>query len=164
MGVLLLSGAAFAADPAAFAGTWVRDRANGESIGKAIESYVAVFDSATKVRIGERLGAVSQASDQLVIAVVDSGKKISIREDGRVETVVSLGGKAVSMQGVSGETFEMRVTMVADKLTESYQAGDGGRTNVYSVGDKGRSLLVDVMIESPFMPKPLLYKLVYTRK
>jgi hypothetical protein len=161
---MALSGASLAGDPSGFAGTWIRDRANGESIGKAIESYVADFDSVMKIQIGERLGEVSRSADQLVIAVVDSGRKIGIGENGRVGTAVSLDGKAVSIQGESGETFVLSRTMAADKLSESYQADDGSRTNVYSVADKGRSLLVDVKIESPYMPKPLFYKLVYTRK
>jgi len=159
-----LSGIGFAADPGAFGGTWIRDRAKGESIGKAIETYVADFDSISKVRIGERLGDVSQAADQLVIEVVDSGRKIGIGEDGRRGTIAPLDGKAVVVKGSSGESFEMRVGMDADKLTESYLAGDGGRTNTYTIADKGRVLLVDVKIESPFMPKPLLFKLVYARK
>lgn len=164
MGMMLLSGGAFAADPGAFAGTWVRDRNKGESIGLAIENYVSDFDSLSKVRVRERLGQVSQASEQLVFAVVDSGRKISIGENGRVGTIASLDGKAVSIKGETGESFEMSVSLESDKLSESYQAADGGRTNVYAIADKGKSLLVDVKIESPYMPMPLFFKLVYARK
>jgi hypothetical protein len=164
MVVMLLSGAGIAADASAFTGTWVRDRARGESIGQAIENYVSIFDSTMKVRIRSRLGDVAQAAEQLTISIHDSGRALSIGQEGRAGTVASLDGKPVTTTGVSGETFEMRLGVEADRLVESYQAADGGRTNAYTVADKGKSLLVDVKIESPFMPKPLFYKLAYARK
>jgi hypothetical protein len=48
-------------------------------------------------------------------------------------------------------------------LSQTYESGDGMRTNRYLLSEEKSKLTMEVRVTSPRLPKPIEYKLVYRR-
>jgi hypothetical protein len=74
--------------------------------------------------------------------------------------VMPRSGSTVRWKRADGETFNVTGKLSGDSLVQTFDANDGRRTNVFSVGSDGR-LTMSVTVTSPRLPAPLRYKLVY---
>lgn len=162
--MLAVAAAGWAADVARFAGTWIPDRNQGSVIDSAIVGFVSHLPAEELETSKERLEAVNQPIGKLCITVVDSGRKVEFGYDGRSGLAVPVDGSSTQIKGGSGEAVQLRVAMEAGKLLEAYQAQDGKRTNRYALSPDGKTMIMEVKVESPHMPMPLEYKVAFARK
>ncbi len=160
---VLVAGAA-ASGLEGFTGEWSLDPSRSDRIDDAIETCIAGYPQEAKASSRERLEETNRLVSRLFIASKDSGRKILIGyEEADNGDVAPLDGTMVRIAGATGEGFEMRVAMAEDSLVESFQADNGKRTNTYTVDPDGKTLVVRVAVESPYMPTILTYEQVYSR-
>lgn len=163
--LLALAMGSGAAELKDFAGTWVLDTAGSDRIEAAIETCIAKYPEDAKTTTRERLQETNQLTGSLVFSALDSGKKVLIgyatADNG---TVAPVDGKTVPSTGASGELFQLSVRLENGALIETFQADNGKRTNTYTVSAQGKTLIVRVAVESPYMPTILTYRLVYVRE
>lgn len=147
------------------AGRWVLDSAASDDIPAAIERTVAPMNFVTRPIARSRLRTVNRAAPVV---------ELRLRQD-TVETVwaggpparARLGGPPAPYRDRRGEDMSYRASARAGaagpEFSETYQPGDGSRTNTWTLSADGRTLTVAVEVRSPQLPDPLRYRVVYRR-
>lgn len=147
------------ADPwDALAGNY-RYRSGGGAVGPAIESVVAEMNGLVRGVARKRLAAANEVPSTLAIA--HDGDVARVTLDGRTYEA-KLGGAAKSVTDPNGEASKMRLRMVGKSLYQTFDAGQGVRTNIYTPGKSGR-VTMSVRITSKQLPKDVRYSLVFAR-
>lgn len=162
IGVLVAcAGASGLAD---FTGRWDLDSTRSDRIDQAIEACIADYPEDAKLATRERLQETNPLTRTMYFTPVDSGTKVLIGYDGPDEgTAAPLDGAETLATNSNGESFQMTVVLENGALVESFQANNGSRTNTYTVSPDGRTLFMQVEVESPYMPTTLGYTLAYGR-
>lgn len=140
-------------------GRYTLDKARSASVDKAIEEVVAKMNFVIRPIARSRLTKTNTPSTKLSIAVAD---QIEIGLDPKPVTAPS-DGKAVAWTRPDGETFQVSVRQEGARLVETFTGKDGSRRNTFSLLDGGKCLAMDVQVESPKLPEPVRYRLVYAR-
>ena len=94
------------------------------------------------------------------VVLSQDASAVTIQFDGRQPVRVPLnGGTAWTRE--DGETFWVSATTAPSKLTQTYKAKDGERTNEFTVSPDGKSMVLKVSVRSPKLSKVLNYSMVY---
>jgi hypothetical protein len=159
LGVLALGlgGASWAVSP--LDGRYALDKARSASVDKAIDETVAKMNFVTRSVARSRLAKTNTPPAKVNIVVAD---RVEI-DLGAKPVSMSPDGKAVAWTRPDGETFQVSVRQEGERLIEQFQGADGSRRNTFSLLDGGKALAMDVQVESPKLPQPLRYRLVYSR-
>jgi hypothetical protein len=155
----LVVSVAFADEP--LAGHYRLDAKASDNVGAAIESQTASMNFITRPIARGRLKKTNPAYDSIVIAFPAPNTSITL--DQRKPIVFPSNGTAVKWTREDGEKFDVSGKEANGALTQVFVAEDGRRTNVYTLSPDGRTMTLNVTVESPRLPKPVRYKLVYHR-
>lgn len=146
---------------AAMAGAYVLDRGQSDAVNRAIETAVSHLSFVTRPIARRRLRNTNQPYQRLVLAF--GGGKISIAFDQRRPLVTPASGAQVDWIREDGEKLKISTEWESAVLEQTFRSDDGQRVNRFSLGADGKTLTVNVAVSSPRLPRPLTYKLVYTR-
>jgi hypothetical protein len=151
-----------APQPAELQGTYLLDRQASDNIDDAIEHVVKDMNFVRKPIARKRLKATTQPSDHLQISY--TGGDVTIVTDGGSAVRTPADGKPVDWTREDGEKFVVTTTHDARTLTRVFRAEDGQRSNAYALGPDRSTLTMSIVLSSPQLPEPLVYKLVYKRR
>jgi hypothetical protein len=148
-------------------GTWAIDRQQSDDINAKINTAVARMNVVVRQIARPRLRSTNTAYPQLVIQTTGGNYRVDMQ--GRPSVSSPANGSPVlwhretgrTCQAVRGDCVRVTTTWDNGRLTQTFQAEDGQRVNVYTV--EGNTLTMNVTITSPRLPNPLTYKLVYNR-
>jgi hypothetical protein len=152
---------AASAQTPAFAGTYRLDAAASENVHDAIDAAVRPMNRITRPIARRRLRGTNAAYGRVVIAT--SGGQHSIQFDERAPVVSPADGAAIRWRREDGEEFDVSQRVTNGRLEQRFVAEDGSRMNVFTLSSDGRTLTLQVIIESPRLRDPLTYRLVYNR-
>jgi hypothetical protein len=155
----LIAPIALADEP--LAGQYRLDPKASDDISNAIESQTASMNFITRPIARSRLKKTNPAYSTVAIAF--PGNNISITLDQRKAIVFPANGNAVKWTREDGETFDVNGKVVNGTLTQAFVAEDGRRANTYVLSPDGKMMTLNVRVDSPRLPKPVTYKLVYRR-
>ena len=149
-------------------GSWNLNRQQSDDLNAAINRSVARMNVIVRQIARPRLRStnamyptVAISSDQSNIRVNMGGRTAASPANGQpVLWQRETGG---TCREVKGDCVRVTSEMAGGHLTQSFQAEDGRRVNVYPVSPDGNTLTMNVTITSPKLPQPLTYKLVYNR-
>jgi hypothetical protein len=174
--IALLALALFTALPATVSaqqsqlrGTWAINRQQSDDINAKINTAVARMNVVVRQIARPRLRSTNTAYPRLVITHDNTVVRVDMQ--GRPSVSSPANGQPVLWQRETGNTCTqmrgdcVRVTAEWENgaLTQTFQAEDGRRVNVYTVSPDGNTMTMNVTITSPRLPNPLTYKLVYNR-
>ena len=156
----LIAPVTFAADEP-FAGHYRLDAKASDNVGNAIEDQTKSMNFITRPIARGRLKKTNPAYDSIAIAF--PATNISVTLEQRKPIVFPANGTAVKWTREDGEVFDVSGKVANGVLTQTFVAEDGRRTNTYTLSPDGRTMTLNVKVESPRLPKPVTYKLVYHR-
>jgi len=150
-------------------GTWNLNRQASDNLDAAINRSVARMNIIVRQIARPRLRSTNTMYPTLVVSQENSNVRVDMA--GRPTLSTPYNGQPVLWQRETGRTCPeikgdcVRVTSTVENghLRQIFQAEDGRRTNLYTVSGDGKTMTMDVTIESPKLPQPLNYKLVYNR-
>lgn len=158
---LALPGAAQAGHNASLDGTYTLNAAASDNVNAAIDRAVARMNFITRPIARGRLRKTNQPYQRVVIS--HTAQQVRIASDNRAAIATPANGTPVKWRREDGEMFDVSTEWENGRLEQTFQAEDGSRTNVFSVGPDGRTLTMDVTIRSDKLAAPVTYKLVFTR-
>jgi hypothetical protein len=91
-----------------------------------------------------------------------SGANTVVTIDGKTPRQAPANGSATDWTREDGEKLKLSMQWDGARLVETLKAEDGQRVNAYSIAPDG-SMVLQVTITSPRLPKPLTYRLAYKR-
>lgn len=156
MFALGLGSGAWAASP--LDGPWTLDKARSANVDQAIEAVVAKMNFMIRPVARSRLSKTNAPIPVLAIATADRTEIDLGTESVRAPS----DGKAVTWTRPDGETFQVSIHQEGERLVEFFQGKDGTRRNTFGLLD-AKTLAMDVQVESPKLPEPVRYRLVYER-
>jgi hypothetical protein len=142
-------------------GTFRLNAAASENVHDAIDAAVRPMNRITRPIARRRLRGTNVAYARVVIAT--SGGQHSIQFDERAAVVSPADGTAIRWRREDGEDFDVTQRVTNGRLEQRFVAEDGSRTNVFTLSPDGNTLTMQVIIESPRLRDPLVYRLVYSR-
>jgi len=159
LGILILGlgAAVWAASP--LDGNYTLDKSRSADVDKAVEATVEQLNFMIRPVARSRLAKPNTPSPRVCIAV---GDRAQIELGARIVSA-PLDGQAVSWSRLDGEVLQVSIRQSGERLVETFQGADGSRRNTFTLLDGGKALAMDVQLESPKLPEPLRYRLVYSR-
>lgn len=142
-------------------GSFQLNAAASENVHDAIDAAVRPMNRITRPIARRRLRGTNAAYSRVVITT--SRGQHSIQFDQRAPVVSPADGTAIRWRREDGEEFDVTQRVTNGRLEQRFVAEDGSRTNVFTLSPDGRTLTLQVTIESPRLPDPLVYRLVYDR-
>jgi hypothetical protein len=162
LGGALAVGRDAAAQPRELQGSYVLDARASDDVAQVIEHVVKDMNFVRKPLARKRLRATTKPSQGLEI--VYTGSDVTITTDGNSSVRTPTDGKPVEWTREDGETFVVTTTHDKATMTRVFRAGDGERSNGYSLSHDGSTLTMTIVLTSPQLPEPVAYKLVYKRR
>jgi hypothetical protein len=164
----LLPSAASAQQSSTLRGNWTANRAQSDDINKAINTAVARMNVVVRQIARPRLRSTNTLYPTVVVQYDQSNVRVNL--GGRTAASPANGQPVLWQRNTGATCTEMKGDCVrvstewtGGNLTQTFQAEDGKRVNVYSVSADGNTMTMNVTITSPRLPSPLTYKLVYNR-
>jgi hypothetical protein len=151
-----LGSGAWAASP--LDGHWTLDKARSASVDQAIEAVVSQMNFLTRPIARSRLAKTNAPIPTLSIDVADRAEI----ELGTESVHAPSNGEAVTWTRPDGEAFRVSIHREGERLVEIFQGKDGTRRNTFNLLD-AKTLALEVLVESPRLPEPVRYRLVYAR-
>ena len=160
---------ALTAQAATLRGNWTINRQQSDNLETAINRAVARMNVVVRQIARPRLRSTNTAYPNITMSYDQSSVRVDMA--GRPSVSSPANGQPVLWHRQTGGTCrEMKgdcVRVSAEReggnLKHTFQAEDGRRVNVYSVGADGKTMTMNVTVTSPRLPQPLTYKLVYNR-
>lgn len=134
----------------------------GDSIPKAVDKAVARMGFVLRPFARRRLEHTNRPAQELHLALGPTHHEL--RFDARAPIRTPGNGQAIPWTREDGERFMVRTTLAGPDLTQRFEAPDGTKTNRFRLDPDGLHLRLQVTVESPSLPTPLTYTLVYRRK
>jgi hypothetical protein len=94
------------------------------------------------------------------MAISRDGTRVTVTIDGR-SYATPRDGEVVEVVTATGDEVRLTHRHRGPQLDQRFQGDDGGRTNVYRC--EGDQLVLDVVIDSPRLPREIRYSLTYAR-
>jgi len=146
-----------AAAQANLGGTYNLDPATAGNPAMAIENVTSQMGFFKRDMAKRRLTATNMPSQQLVIS--QTASEISIRTDSGLSINTPVNGAPISVTGPDGGTATVSTSWQGPTLVRTFTTPDATRVNSYSLS--GNTLTESVQINSPELPQPLSYQLIY---
>ncbi len=146
---------------AGLAGSYRLDAAASDDINQAINLAIADMNFFIRQIARPRLRDTNQPYRSVTIGIY--GRQVAFQTEKRAPIVTNAGAAPVAWTREDGETLEVSSQLEGSVLTQTYQAEDGQRTNVFTLGANGNTLSMRVTVTSPRLPDPLTYTLRYLR-
>jgi hypothetical protein len=143
-------------------GEFILQPRQGESVAKAVDHVVARMNFLLRPFARRRLMQTNRPAQELQLSLGPGNHEI--RFDTRAPIWTPAGGQAITWIREDGEQFLVRTTLTGSELVQRFEAPDGSKTNRYQVDPDGLQLRLHVTVESPQLPSPLTYTLIYRRK
>jgi hypothetical protein len=164
-----LPDAASAQQASQLRGTWNLDAQASDDINAKINESIRRMNVLVRQIARPRLRSTNTAYPTLVLR--QDGGNVRIDMAGRPSVSSPANGTGVRWQRetgrecteVRGDCVEVTTTYEGNRLRQTFRAEDGQRVNVFSVSPDGNTMTMAVTVESPRLPAPLTYNLVYNR-
>lgn len=156
-----VGGAHAQAQEPALKGEFVLARDRSDDINGAIEQSIASLPFFVRPIARGRLRKTNEYFQSL--RFTQEPGSVSIVTDGGPPIVTPVSGAVVRWRRDDGETFAVSTVWRERALEQSFDADDGKRVNLYSLGDDGATLSMRVTITAPRLPRPVVYTLRYRR-
>jgi hypothetical protein len=140
-------------------GSYTLDKSRSASVDQAIEQVVSKMNFVTRPIARSRLTKTNTPSAKVSIAVTD----LAEIDLGAKPVRAPSDGKVVAWTRPDGETFQVSIRQDGERLVETFVGKDGSRRNTFCLLDGGKALAMDVQVESPKLPEPMRYRLVFAR-
>jgi hypothetical protein len=150
------------AQPAAMQGSYALDARASDDVNRVIEDVVKEMNFIRKPLARKRLRATTRPSESLRIAFTSAD--VTITTDGNSSVRTPMDGTPVEWTREDGEKFLVTTTHDGRTITRIFRAGDGQRSNAYSLSPDRSTLTMSIVLTSPQLPEPVAYKLVYKRQ
>jgi hypothetical protein len=152
---------AAAAQEATLRGTFVINRQASDDLNRAIDAAVARMNVVLRPTVRGRLRKTNAAYQRVVISY--DQRTVSITYDQRPPMESPANGRPVKWTREDGGKSDLSTEWEAGNLQQTLKGEQEMRTNTFSVSPDGRTLTLNVAVNSPRLPKPLTYKLVFNR-
>jgi len=129
------------------------------SVTGAVASAVAEMNFIIRPIARRRLEQTNRPAQKVRISLSASIHEIQF--DARSPIRTPADGRAIPWTREDGERFMVRTTMGASDLVQRFEAADGVKTIRYALTRD--HLRLQVTAESPKLPRPLRYTLLYRR-
>ena len=146
-----------AAAQANLQGTYMLDPATAGNPAMAIENVTSQMGFFKRDIAKRRLTATNIAAQRLVIT--QTASEITIQADGGLTLSTPTNGAPTSVTGPDGGTIQVSSVWQGPTLVRTFITPDARRTNSYSLS--GNTLTETVQANSPELPQPLSYQLIY---
>lgn len=141
--------------------TYVGGEAQKAALEKAIEKATDSMFFATRGIARSRLRDKTQIRS--VVGFSFGGGNITSTATGITPAVSPESGSPVPYKS-GGDTVQLSQKLNANgQLVQSFTADDGGRTSTYVLSADGKTLTVNLVIQSKKLPEPVRYTLSYRR-
>lgn len=144
-----------------FEGTFARDSAAGDDVKAAIDATVSEMNFLIRGFARGRLESTNEP--YRTITITNDTSSVSVATDDRAPVTAPATGDSIRWEREDGEELVVRMRWEDGELRQTFTAEDGLRRNVYRLAPDGRTLTLDVTVESGRLPEPLTYQLVYDR-
>ncbi len=154
---------------AALNGTWNLNRQQSDDLNASINRAVARMNVVMRQVARPRLRSTNTMYPTLVMRYdqsnvrVDMAGRPSVSSPANGQPVLWQRETGATCRAVKGDCVRVSSEWGGGNLTQTFQAEDGRRVNVYSVSPDGSTMTMNVTVTSPRLPQPLTYKLVYNR-
>ena len=146
-----------------FSGTWRLDgRRQVDRMDDAIDRVVDQMNLFIReIARGEIHGRLNP--EERVVIRVEDERHVRLGYDAWGPQRLRLGAPAVALRGPDGNDIRMSLRFDRGRLIARQDAGEGRRTNVFSVSADGRRLTMAARIGAPQLPADIRYRLTYRR-
>jgi hypothetical protein len=150
-------------------GTWTINQQQSDDINAKINTAVSRMNVVVRQIARPRLRSTNTAYPRLVLTHdqatvrVDMSGRPSVSSPANGTPVLWQRETGAACTQVKGDCVRVTHEWNSGNLSQTFQAEDGRRVNVFSVSPDGNTLTMNVTITSPRLPQPLTYKLVYNR-
>jgi|SRR5215204_3551998 len=158
---LLVLCPAAAAQETKLSGAFTLDRQASDDVNRVIEAAVARMSFVTRPTMRGHLRKTNYVYGRVVIS--QDVRRVSVKFDSRAPMESPANGTPVKWEREDGEKVDLSAKSDGGRLVQTLKGEDYERTNTFSLSADGRTLTLGVVTRNPKLPKPLEYKLVYTR-
>jgi hypothetical protein len=127
-------------------------------VAAAIEEVVNQMSSLVRSTAREKLKAANPIPASLVIAA--DKQSFMLAYDGEL-FAAPLDGKPVKVKSKAGEEMALQLTVAKSAVEQRFWSEDKSRRNGFAFSDW--KLVIAVTVEATLLPKPLQYRLTYSR-
>lgn len=135
------------------------DKVHSTDVDKAVDKSVEKMNFVIRPIARARLAKSSRPPSIIAITVSDS-IKISLET---ISVIAPADGRFVPWNRPNGEIAQISMRLDGERLMTTFKGTEGTRRNTFTLLDSGRTLAMDVLVESSRLPEPLRYRLRYTR-
>lgn len=157
---VIWSAVAVAGDPGP-EGQFVSDPGGDKIIAEAIERGIKPMNFIARPIARSRLKKTNPPTRSLVIS--RTANEVVISFDGARPTRSPSDGTVVKWTRDDGEVFDLSTRWHDTGLVQTFKAPDGSRTNTFALSPDGASVNLQVRLESPRLPGPVEYTLIFRR-
>ena len=159
--ILFLAEFSLAAEPVAFAGAYRLDVAHSADVEAAIEGVVTDLSFVTRPLARNRLKETNTPPQEVHIAYSSAEVVITLAAPNPPK--LPLDGRKVDWTASDGEVVPVDAKLFDGAIVETFHGKQGSRENRFSLSKDGKTLTMDVRIESSHLNRPLTYRLVFLR-
>jgi hypothetical protein len=145
-----------------FQGTWKIDRKRSQNVTEAIDATVEPLNFVVRSIARSRLQKTNHPGATLVIAVADGNT--SIHYDDKKAVTSPSDGKSASWSREDGEAAEITTKLTGSALIQTFKGAEGQKVNRLLLSPDNKDLVLETVVSSPKLPKPLQYQTVYHRE
>ena len=142
-------------------GTYTLDPRASQDIGKAVDAVVAQLSFLVRSTARQRLMAANPLLSRIVITF--AGQNVTIRSGDGAAITTPTDGTPVDWTQEDGDETKISTVWAGAKLKRSVVAPNGTRINTYGLDPPGKTLTLEVVVQSSQLPQDVVYKLVFRR-
>jgi len=142
-------------------GTYTLDRGASQDIGKAVDAVVDQLSFLVRSTARQRLMAANPLLSRVVISF--AGKNVTIRAGDGAAITTPTDGTPVDWTQEDGDEAKVSTVWAGAKLVRSVVGRNGTRTNTYGLDPTGKTLTLEVVLQSSQLPSAVDYRLVFRK-
>ncbi|MGM0556590.1 MAG: hypothetical protein ACQEVA_09465 [Myxococcota bacterium] len=149
----------------AFTGTYRSTLSKSQArkqIDKSIEALVG--DMAFYKRPFARSKLENRTPPCIDLTITHEGGDVGIKCDGRRAAKAKLDGKRRGFTPTGGDPVKVSYAIDNGKLVQKFFSENGVRTNIYRLTDGGKTLKLEVELQSSKLPRPLRFKRTFKKQ
>jgi hypothetical protein len=146
-----------------FTGSYALDAAQSDNIDQVVSANLSkVRNRLLRPFARGRLTKTNRPYPALTITQ-QGDEQVTIRYADGSPVVAPTSGQRVGWTREDGEQMEVSATLSQNRLVQTFHAEDGTRVNTFSLSPDGRTLTINVSVDSDRLSSPITYKLVYSK-